>query len=643
MIVSELRLFNFRQFGSTDGSPGLEIYFHKGINALVGENDSGKTTVIDALKLVLLTQSGEYIRPVEEDFHVAPNGRPTREFRIECVISGMSANEAKNFVEHLTVDGRAYSLRLFYRAWREGRRIFTELLVGDRTDGSRLDGKARELLKVVYLKPLRDAEREMSAGRRSRLSQILLSHPAFREEEGHPVLEAFKDANHSIEGYFTEDGVGKMVLGVIRENLAAFHDETEERRATIETAAAQLRSILESLSLRAGEIGPGLGELNVLFMAAELLLLRDDDEGCLKTALVEELEAHLHPQAQLRLIDYLQREYGEFGAQIIITTHSPVLASKIDLKNLILLKGGRGYDMTEGHTKLRKGDYLFLQRFLDATKANLFFAKGVVMVEGDAESILLPVLADVIGCPLERYGVSVVNVGGTAFLRYSGIMARADGTSVGIPVAVVTDCDVQQFEKGSEAKGRRFADKPDEAADAMKRKFERYSFGDVRAFVSPRWTLEYCIAMSCLQELLVRAILYGKKVYNSDSDPLNENKVIEVESNAESTVRRVSAIPSKAEQAYEVYRMMLSSDGTSKLKAIVAQCLASLIRWEISDIPEDYGRERMFDYDLLGLNVNKDKRDVLRKQIETDSSLSYLVSAIRYACNLQPLSESSDA
>lgn len=643
MIVSELRLFNFRQFGSTDGSPGLEIHFHKGINALVGENDSGKTTVIDALKLVLLTQSGEYIRPVEEDFHVASNSHPTREFRIECVISDMSANEAKNYVEYLTFDGQTYYLKLFYRAWREGRRIFTELLVGDRTDGSRLDGKARELLKVVYLKPLRDAEREMGSGRRSRLSQILLSHPAFREEEGHPVLEAFKDANQSIEDYFTKDGIGKMVLGTIRENLAAFHDETDGRRATIEASAAQMRSILESLSLKAGEIGPGLGELNLLFMAAELLLLRDDDEGCLKTALVEELEAHLHPQAQVRLIDYLQREYGKHGAQIIITTHSPVLASKIDLKNLILLKSGCGYDMAEGHTKLRKGDYLFLQRFLDATKSNLFFAKGVIMVEGDAESIFLPVLADVIGCPLERYGVSVVNVGGTAFLRYSGIMARADGMPVGIPVAVVTDCDVGQYEKDPETKERRFADKPYEAAEAVDCKRKRYGCGDVRAFVSPRWTLEYCIAMSCLQESLVRAILYGKKVFNSDADPINEEKVSEVERSAESTMRDVSTLPSKEEQAYEVYGMMLGGDGTSKLKAIVAQCLASLIKWEISDIPEDYGRERMFDYDLLGLNVNENKRSALRKQIEVDSSLRYLVSAIRYACGLQPLPESSDA
>ena len=107
------------------------------------------------------------------------------------------------------------------------------------------------------------------------------------------------------------------------------------------------------------------------------------------------------------------------------------------------MKNGTGYDLAEGQTGLQKGDYLFLQRFLDSTKANLFFAKGIIMVEGDAENILIPVVADILGYPLEKYGISVVNVGSTAFLRYSGIMVRKDGTDIGIPVSVITDCDVR--------------------------------------------------------------------------------------------------------------------------------------------------------------------------------------------------------
>ena len=63
----------------------------------------------------------------------------------------------------------------------------------------------------------------------------------------------------------------------------------------------------------------------------------------------------------------------------------------------------------------------FLERFLDATKANLFFAKGLIMVEGDAENLLIPAIAQLIGKNLYQYGVSVVNVGSTAYKRYVNI------------------------------------------------------------------------------------------------------------------------------------------------------------------------------------------------------------------------------
>lgn len=391
MIVSELDLYNFRRFKSENGKPGLHVTFHKGLNALIGENDSGKTAVIDALKLVLLTQSNEYIRPVEEDFYKFTDGNYTDEFKIDCIITEFSQNEAKNFIEYLTFTNNAgkveYSLKLHYRAKKEGHRIFQELRAGDADDGIVIEGKARELLKAVYLKPLRDAEREMSSGRNSRISQILLNHPVFFRKEDHQLLQIFRDANDDIEKYFLEDDTGKQVLQTIRSNLTSFHDKGQPSDADLKTSDIQLKAILESLSLNAPEVNPGLGELNLLFIAAELLLLKDDTDYCMKLALIEELEAHLHPQAQLRLISYLQNEYNEKNAQIIVSTHSPILASKINLKNLILMKSGVGYDLAEGKTGLQKGDYLFLQRFLDATKANLFFAKGIIMV-GSRDNLL---------------------------------------------------------------------------------------------------------------------------------------------------------------------------------------------------------------------------------------------------------------
>lgn len=635
MILSELKMYNFRRFKSVDGAPGLSITFHKGLNALIGENDSGKTAVIDAIKLVLLTQSNEYIRPTDEDFYQSPEGDTCTEFKIDCTISGFTQEEAKNFIEYLVFkrngDEVEYTLELHYRAWKEGHKIYQELRVGEVDDGISIDGKARDLLKAVYLKPLRNAEREMSSGRSSRISQILLNHPVFKNKQEHDLLSIIKGANGDIEEYFTSNDEGKQILQTIRTNLRSFNDDGQDSNATIKTSNIQLKAILESLSLKAPEINPGLGELNLLFIAAELLLLKDDTDGGMKLALIEELEAHLHPQAQLRLISYLQNEYNENDVQIIISTHSPILASKINLKNLILMKNGVGYDLAEGMTGLQKGDYLFLQRFLDSTKANLFFAKGVIMVEGDAENILIPVLADILGYPLEKYGISVVNVGSTAFLRYSGIMIRADGSSIGIPVSVITDCDVRPYEIDAETKEKHFVAREKESRQAEAEKNKRYNNGSVRGFTSSRWTLEYCIALSCLSEDFHRAVHYGKKIHNAkESISLTTKKISEADRDMAAEQERWHELPNE-EVAYNIYDLMLREDGKSGLKAIVAQCLSSILRWKTSMLPDGFSQEMMFDLDLYGLKTDEEKKNNLKVKIENDEFLSYIVNAIKYA------------
>ena len=116
-------------------------------------------------------------------------------------------------------------------------------------------------------------------------------------------------------------------------------------------------------------------------MALELIALREQEIG-VQLTLIEEIEAHLHPQAQLRVIKSFEKyleDNPSLNAQYILTTHSPTLASSIKLENLIIIYEGEAYPMREEYTKLGEDDYTFLDRFLDATKANLFFAKGVIL------------------------------------------------------------------------------------------------------------------------------------------------------------------------------------------------------------------------------------------------------------------------
>lgn len=124
MILKQLKIWNFRQFSSKDDSPGLEVQFHNGVNVLIGENDSGKSTIIDAIKIVLQTQSNEYIRITEDDFYLDSAGNSSEIIKIECILSDFSVEEAKNFIEWLQFEkndaGKTiYNLKLTFKAWKE--------------------------------------------------------------------------------------------------------------------------------------------------------------------------------------------------------------------------------------------------------------------------------------------------------------------------------------------------------------------------------------------------------------------------------------------------------------------------------------------------------------------------------------------
>ena len=624
MYLSKIIIKNFRKYKD------ITINFHKGINVLIGENNSGKSTIIDAIKIVLGTQGGDYVRINEEDFFTDSEGESANEFLIDCVIEGFEKNELKNFIEFTATDTNdisinSYKLNLYFRAFKEGNKIYKDLKVGNRSDGPNLDMKTKDMLKCVYLKPLRDAEHDLCRGRNSRLSQILYNHPHFSNRNDHKLVEIIKKANENIEEYFLEDA-GKDILESIRVTLKEFIDMYESNDASIEASKARLKQVLESLSLVVSEINPGLGSHNLLFIAAELLLLNTDTSGILKLALIEELEAHLHPQAQLRLINYLQKKYNNSGVQIIISTHSPILTSKVNVKNLILLKGNDAYDLIPEKTRLEKGDYLFLQRFLDSSKSNFFFAKGVIMVEGDAEALFIPTLAEILGINLERYGISIVNVGSIAFFRYAHIFLRTDGEIIPIPIAIITDCDVPP--------------RYDETQKAISRKTKKYTEGNIKSFISPHWTFEYSLALSTLRDIFFESVLQAKKIQNSDKYTLNKQKIDEVLEEVK-TIKKDSTDLTSEQLAYKFYQSIMLNPQEKVSKAIVSQCLASNLRWHVSDLKNNnsvnditVNKEKMFDLDLYQFNINEDRRRCLAERVENDKYLSYIVDAIKYAAGL---------
>lgn len=366
------------------------------------------------------------------------------------------------FLEYLSLenednDKKIQVLRITLSARRlEDGRIMVKTYAGEVGESNTLPYETREYLAAVYLKPLRDALLDMTHGYKSRLAQILQAHSVFgqneRDDAGKHKLEGeYAVLKKSIDEYFGKDeNKGKEITDTINEILKnQFLLADDNKNAVIQLTGSELPDILKQLDLILEDNKSGLGSLNLLCMAAELLLFTEQTKG-LKLTLIEELEAHIHPQLQLRLIDYFDREQN-FG-QFILTTHSITLGATIPLKKLIVMMNNKALPMDEESTLCTEQDYKFLNRFLDATKANLFFAKGLLLVEGDAENLLIPTIAKIIGRDLHRYGVSVVNIGSTAYKRYINIFKRKNGELFGMPISIVSDLDVRSIEYYNEQK-----------------------------------------------------------------------------------------------------------------------------------------------------------------------------------------------
>ena len=530
MYLDNISIRNFRIFDD------FSLTLNRGLNVLVGENDSGKTAFVDAIRYTLGTNTSEKTYVTSTDFHA-----DSKELGITLKFVKLDAF-AHVFLEHLTyeeISGGQREAVLYvtlHASYSDKERrgypvIKTEFKSGKDGNGIALESEIRSFLASTYLKPLRDAGEELSSGRGSRLSQILGSSNEFNNTTAiDEILTLIATTNTTLlledkpinktSKTIQDNYLHKLIFDADKESLKAIIDiagiknieslnSTEKRR--------YLRNVLETLNLSLSEknYSHGLGYQNILFMAAELLLLEQEKSLEFSLLLIEEPEAHIHPQLQMKLLSFLkdivQSPTNANGIQCILTTHSPNISSSASPEEVIIMCKGTAHSLKKEETLLEDVNYLFLQKFLDVTKANLFFSRGVILVEGASENILVPTLAKLLKRPLESFAVSIVNIGNTGWKHFAKLFIKngkdAEPESwLPIKVSVMRDLDLwpacaEEIPANTYGfktrKARNAAYWESSVADIpthklnMKHSLEKQN---IKVFISDKWTFEYCLA-----------------------------------------------------------------------------------------------------------------------------------------------------
>lgn len=339
--------------------------------------------------------------------------------------------------------------------------------------------QVKRQIRHVYLAPLRDAQRELDSANGRRLAFIIeqLTDPRDRE--------AFLAAANENLGTLAHHGVITKTADAIQGYVTALTEPVRGQHVRLGFEDYELRRLARSLRLKMAEQGieaadlaeSGLGYANLLFIATVVLELRYARDAELTLFLVEEPEAHLHPQLQAVLLEFLREQaeasaagddsHGPMGRiQVIATTHSPNLASSVGIENVVVLRtkqepeeaapaDGRqpvARSMTVAlplaGLELSRNARRKIDQYLDATRAAVLFARNIILVEGISEAVLLPVLARRCVFPADRakqrafHAATIITVGSVDFEPYIRLLlGPIGGLTVVDHLVVITDSD----------------------------------------------------------------------------------------------------------------------------------------------------------------------------------------------------------
>ncbi|MGC1121294.1 MAG: AAA family ATPase [Candidatus Methanofastidiosia archaeon] len=444
MRIRKIKISNFRNLRN------LEVYPAE-TTVLIGENNTGKSNLLHALRLLLDPDAKRLEYELsEEDINDFARQEGENSFSItleigdlqehqelECIFKDCIAQDEEE--TYVTIEGK-------YEPDEEGIYNFKVKVLsppGRYSDPLPFFDRMRRHIPLYYLDAVRDAEREMRATGRGALAQLLSGIELEDVEED--IITHIQNANKALSRNQDINDLARNIKGLLSPHIPGGEGDisitvaTEDPTQLIKGLRLCLKRQSDVKAYDMYRHGTGLQNLVLIAMFRHRVFA---DERVQPILAIEEPESHLHPQA----LRCLFKDLEGIDRPVLLTTHSPAIVECCNPLGLVRLASA-DQSQVRAHQLDRSqidGDYLnFLGRMMRSGRAEAFFARAIIVVEGPSDAVALSAFASQIGCSLDREGISVIQADGNSFLY---IQRSCNSNNFSIPMVVTFDTDA--LEKG---------------------------------------------------------------------------------------------------------------------------------------------------------------------------------------------------